>query len=1385
MKRIVFIVLFVMGLIAQQTEIRAAEDSGENDFYFTLFDHWGWHGEESSSGVRLCAICVATSEHTDLTFSIPVGNKQYNASIDKGFMLCSMDRVDDAILKGVHFRSSGACFLHLWLHGTDASAETLILPRRLLGTQYMLQGTCGTELLSEGSDPVKTYSQFSIVGTKDGTTVTVRPRASLICVTTGQSVHQPTTFHLDEKDVLLFQTANVTDDISGTLLEANEKIAVFVGNTMTRIPNEAESSDYVWEQARPTNSWGKDFIIPMCSSFQTNYFKITALHDNTDLYFYPQGTKTIIKSLQAGESYGPVGIMQSDPSSPSLQVTHMSTSKPSCCYLYTTGASMNYNVGNPSMAEIAPVDRMATETLWGMLYSNENGQNNRKVLMVTTKTEDEDKVLYNDQTLSSYKNEEGVQRVVTDGYATYEIPFLKFATGVLKAEEGGFSAYILRIGTGVDASALNMSLGSMSLLKISVPRVCSGDVAVLTSEFENDGFVAEPVTYQWYFSSDQKNWIPISGATESEWHSAPVDNTYNGWYRLGLFEAGHDGDPDYCTLSNTVKMTVEECDPPNPELCMDGVLLFREDFGGNDPSDPVAGTEPVQGMSESYRQIFDTATCRYDFIQPDDPLSTCVGMGSGRYLVTKQGYRNAESYTYSHWFIMDDHTHPDDYSRGYFLEVDGRCGENAFYKTTINNLCEGTKLSFSAFVANITTGYSFTHSNWGYTYPKLSFILTSPDTGEELARYDTDTIHHEWRFYNTPEEWRHTAHWQPVGMSFVVPAGVNNVELSIVNNTGTSCGTGNDFAIDDIEVYACFPPVKMVADSVICKDSRNRFELNVNFNNNNAFVEPIVYQWFFSTDTAKGWSEIPDVDHAVYTPHFSDLKTGWYQVAVSGAGNTASKNCSAWSDPFHLRVDSNCVDLCSNGVVFYHEDLGNDISKYTTTISDLCTGSDLTFVVNVENGEMPSDYVEHPWLTVYPSLTFTILDLATQTILATYDTGNIPYNSGQREYGMKVTIPEGTEGVTWEIMNTTPSNTGIDLIVDNVEIRHCVPPISIKGDKEACRKQQHVFQVNFKNDGSVPDPRYQWSYSADSTHWSILETDDEQKYIIQEVHKYHEGWYRLNVASNGNFENEHCYTLSEPVWLSTKFCGEPEKRDIDTTACDTLMPIHWRDFEWLSDGTKKDTIYDVVDKDDSIYIFYHLHTKQCCPEIMIIPHDTAICDTLLPFLWIQDGQTLLFEHPGTQEKSFTHAKWEKCTGEIYSYTVDTFHCEKKWPIIVNKYNWQLLLDHVAWQKFFPTFTSVACQWYKNEEAIEGATADDYCEQSELNGSYQLRVQLYDGRYVWSNIIEHWSTHESHPVVVRIYNYQGIPVLENQMTHGVYLIHYQQGERVWTEKRMIP
>ena len=198
------------------------------------------------------------------------------------------------------------------------------------------------------------------------------------------------------------------------------------------------------------------------------------------------------------------------------------------------------------------------------------------------------------------------------------------------------------------------------------------------------------------------------------------------------------------------------------ELCMDGTLLFREDFGGNDPNDPVAGTDPAPGMTSSYTQIYDTATCNGRY--------PCTGMGSGRYLLTKVGYRNSRGYTYSHWFIMDDHTYPNDYTRGYLLEIDGRTDNATLFETVIDGLCEGSRLTFSAYVVNVTTSDSYNQGNNGD--PQLSFVLVDPNTGAELATpYKTGPIPVDRSYQGMPGEWRNSAHWQLVGMNFTVPAG--------------------------------------------------------------------------------------------------------------------------------------------------------------------------------------------------------------------------------------------------------------------------------------------------------------------------------------------------------------------------------------------------------------------------------------------------------------------------------------------------------------------------------------------------------------------------------------------------------------------------------------
>ena len=533
---------------------------------------------------------------------------------------------------------------------------------------------------------------------------------------------------------------------------------------------------------------------------------------------------------------------------------------------------------------------------------------------------------------------------------------------------------------------------------------------------------------------------------------------------------------------------------------MDGTLLFREDFGGNDPNDPVAGNDPAPGMTSSYTQIFDTATCIAHF--------PCTGMGSGRYLLTKIGYRNASTYTYSHWFIMDDHTYPNDYTRGYLLEIDGRTDNATLFETVIDGLCEGSKLTFSAYVTNITTAHSYNQGNNGD--PQLSFVLLDPETGAELTTpYKTGPIPVDRSYENMPGEWRNSAHWNLVGMNFTVPSGRTAIKL-VIKNACTSSG-GNDFAIDDIEIHLC------------------------------------------------------------------------------------------------------------------------------------------------------------------------------------------------------------------------------------------APPVTIEGENEICANETATLTADFTNDGTFDDPlEYKWLFSADSITWTE-QSETSNVLTIPTVQNSDYGWYKAAVAGQGNIERVNCRALSEPFLLKVKDCESP------------ITP---------------------------------------CPDLRTITADTTVCDTLLPYRW----RDTLFTEPARYE--ILYKDQHDCDSVLLLLTLDTVHCEREepptppdpptppgpefYPLIVNKYNWVLLLDNVTFARLFPDRFARNLQWFRNEEPIPGANDDDYSEYKELHGRFQLRLDLDNDQTIWSNILEINLTEPvEQQIQIYIYDSRGMPVREDQVTHGIYLYRYEQGEQVWTEKKLIP
>ena len=1009
---------------------------------------------------------------------------------------------------------------------------------------------------------------------------------------------------------------------------------------------------------------------------------------------------------------------------------------------------------------------------------------------------------------------------------------------------------------------------------LSPDSVCPNDPCSFQIEIENEALLQGPLEYKWMYKSPEypSEWRNISGGAVRELQISSFKTQHVGWYKLYVAEAGKINNPDERIESEEFYVTFKKCEP---DLCNTGTLLYKDDFGGNDPNDPRVGQDPVPGMS--YTQMNND---RFGW------------MGSGRYLVIKEGYCNGDTaalrqqYGYlpgwgSQWILQDDHTYSGDYTRGYFVEIDGAGGESPFYSTTIHDLCPGTRLTFSAYVVNVAF-YEWIQkmyrTNREYIYPRMKFVLKNPDTGDILAQQSTGDIQPDvtkaWNIHL-----RESAEWQLVGMDFIVPEGVDAIQMFIYNDVESN-GTGNDFAMDDIEIRLCMPKPEIVSDNTVCLDSTYQFA--VDFNNDGTLAEPLEYKWWHSQDSVT-WTEMPDfIGNNPVINTIQKTDSGWYKVAVAGAGNIESVNCRAVSEPFRLTVkdcEPPAQELCMDGTLLFREDFGgndpndprvgqdpvqgmtynqllddyfgimrsgsylltkqgycngdtsinnlpynrgsqwhlqddhtypNDVTRgylleidgrgdnavfYTKTIDGLCAGSRLTFSAYVANVMTWGQYVGSPGRYTYPCLKFVLRNPVTTETLATYDTGDIPFDSTYmnnykawqfssqwRLVGMNFTVPQGVEAVTLTISNNTTGYTGNDFALDDIEIRLCMPTPTIISENEVCQDSVYTFDVDFTNDGTLTEPlEYKWWHSTDSITWTEMQGLIGKNPTIETFQPTDTGWYKVAVSGAGNIENTNCRSVSEPFHLRAIHCAGPITYVTrDTTVCDTLMPFIWRGMLFDAPGSQT-TMQQNQWGFDSCHTTWTLSTQVCCPDLHYATRDTTVCDTLMPFTW----HGLLYNEPGSQTTTLQDDRG--CDTLQITWTISLTHCERPiappeppdpptpgtlYPLIVNKYNWQLLLDNVALRQLFPERTARSYQWYKNEQPIPGANEDDYAEQNELQGRFQLRIILDNNQTIWSNILEIGEIAEPEPIIRKVYYWQSLMI-----------VRYQQADKIWYEKRL--
>jgi hypothetical protein len=213
------------------------------------------------------------------------------------------------------------------LNRLQATTDAFLgLPVDILGTEYIAMGYRRSLAAQE---------QFGIVGTVNGTTVTIIPKNSTGTRTGGV----PYTINLDRGETYQLQGDNLT----GSIVTSSAPIAVFGGNVCGNVPVNVTFCDHLVEQLTPIDTWGQSFVTVPLKGRSGDTFIILASENNTSVTING-GAPIMLNRGQFHEMILSTG-------------STINANKPVLVAQYSNGTSFDNTVSDPFMMLIPPFEQ--------------------------------------------------------------------------------------------------------------------------------------------------------------------------------------------------------------------------------------------------------------------------------------------------------------------------------------------------------------------------------------------------------------------------------------------------------------------------------------------------------------------------------------------------------------------------------------------------------------------------------------------------------------------------------------------------------------------------------------------------------------------------------------------------------------------------------------------------------------------------------------------------------------------------------------------------------------------------------------------------------------------------------------------------------------------
>jgi hypothetical protein len=238
----------------------------------------------------------------------------------------------------------------------------MALPINVLGTDYQV---------ASYEDPAPNTSMFlpsytSIVGAYDNTSVNFKLggfETMIIIKETGDTLRagQNMTKVINKGDVWLIAGVGLSNDLTGSNVNADKPVAVISGSFCANIPTHIGYCDFIIEQELPIYNWGKNYLVsPIANRKTPALVKVFASEANTkySINGVPAGT------IQTSGGLKSKGYIETRIAIDTLIPARISSNKAINVVQYNTGTEEDKTKIAPFQMQVIPVEQFQTDIMF-------------------------------------------------------------------------------------------------------------------------------------------------------------------------------------------------------------------------------------------------------------------------------------------------------------------------------------------------------------------------------------------------------------------------------------------------------------------------------------------------------------------------------------------------------------------------------------------------------------------------------------------------------------------------------------------------------------------------------------------------------------------------------------------------------------------------------------------------------------------------------------------------------------------------------------------------------------------------------------------------------------------------------------------------------------